>query len=188
MSGNSQYGPTNCEVVANFDTCITNAGGSIDPKGWTSCTVLQATDMNGYNNCVLNGYKSIVTCFQSFCNNDTTNTVSTMKAALAQYEGIVNANSQPQAGQQQTQQPQVGQQQTQQPQAGQQQTQQQAGQQTQQPGQQVGQQQNNVSPVQGTNNNNGPSDSDINSGATSNKVTKLFVTFLAISALAMNFL
>jgi len=141
--------------------------------------------MSKYNECVYNGYKSIVQCFQSFCNTDTTNTVSNMIAARDLYEGLVNsANTNTQTQQQTT--PQDATTQTQQQDAAQQAQQQTTGQQT--TGQQASQQNTgNVTPVVNntkTNNNNGP---DANSGATSIKA-KLFVTVLAISALAMNFI
>ncbi|OUM66179.1 hypothetical protein PIROE2DRAFT_20212 [Piromyces sp. E2] len=190
MSGQSVYGPT-CEVYQNFDACITNLGGNLDPTAWTSCSSLQAADMNKYNECIYTGYKRVVECFQSFCNSDTTNLVSTFIAARDQFEGIVNGNQQ--SAQQTTQQPttqqQNGQQQTAQQQNGQQQTAQ------QQNGQQVGQQQTGQTGQTGqisqngslTNVTSGQNVPNANSGATSTKA-KLFVTFLAISALAMNFI
>ncbi|ORX52894.1 hypothetical protein BCR36DRAFT_582306 [Piromyces finnis] len=173
MSGNSSYGPVNCEVALNFDTCIQNAGGSLDPKAWTACSVLQSSDMTKYNECVYNGYKSIVQCFESFCNNDTSNTVSTMKAARDQFEGIVNSAQQSQQQQTQPQQQQQPQQQT-------------PGQSTEQTNQPTGQTNQNTGattqPITQTKND------DMDSGASSNKVAKVLVSFLAISALAMNFL
>jgi len=187
MSGNSAYGPSGCEVVANFDTCIQNAGGSLDPKGWANCSQLQG-NISQYNECVYNGYKSIVTCFSSFCNQDTSNTVSTMKAALDQYSGYVQSSQQQSTPQQQTtqqqqQQPAAGQQQTtqQQPAAGQQQTtgQQPAAGQQQTTGQQ---------PVANAGNTAGNTINDANSGAASNKVSKILVSFLVVSGLLMNFL
>ncbi|KAG4086995.1 hypothetical protein H8356DRAFT_1326712 [Neocallimastix lanati (nom. inval.)] len=188
MSGNSAYGPTGCEVATNFDTCIQNAGGSLDPKGWVACSQLQG-NIAQYNECVYNGYKSIVTCFSSFCNQDTTNTVSTMKAALDQYTGYVQQSQQPTTQQQTTQQQPANQQQTTQQQTTQQQPnaqQQTTGQQTNAQQQTAGQQ----TTGNGINNANTANPNTINdaSGAVSNKVSKILVSFLVVSGLLMNFL
>ncbi|OUM57887.1 hypothetical protein PIROE2DRAFT_16986 [Piromyces sp. E2] len=231
---------------SNSNTCIQNAGGSFDPKAWPTCSVLQVSDISKYNECVYNGYKQIIYCFQSFCNTDPANTVSTMIAARDQFENIVkntssDANSKPAVQQPVAQQPaaqqpvaqqpvaqqptqiaekpadestqttektnqQADQQETKSTEQSNQQADQQTTQQTTQQTQQTSQQQTNQQPTGQTNQNSavapisgnqrlsntttdqGPSDNDIDSGTISNKVTKIFVSFLAISALAMNFL
>jgi len=166
----STYGPTGCEVVTNFDTCIERAGGSLDPKGWVACQQVIG-DNAKFNECVYNGYSSIVTCFTSFCNQDTSNTVSGIKAALDQYSGYVNAakqEAQPTAAQQPNAQA-TNIQGTQQP----------VGQATQAVGAQ---------PTGGATGNTINNANEVKNAATSSKVSKVVVGFLVVSSVLMNFL
>ncbi|ORX86950.1 hypothetical protein BCR32DRAFT_264570 [Anaeromyces robustus] len=176
------YGITGCEVQTNFDVCIQNAGGSLDPKGWAGCSAL-ISDTAKYNKCVYDGYGAIITCFQGFCNNDPSGTINTIKTAYDQYKNYVE-QAQPAA--QTTQQQQASVTQQQQPVATG--TTQQGTQQgtTQQGTTQQGTQQG---ATQGTTGNvNNGKINELNSGAGSNKVSKLLVSFLVVSGLLMNFL
>jgi len=147
------------------------AGGSVDPQGWATCTNLRnqgQSDLTEYYKCVYEGYNAIVNCFTSFCNQDTTNIVVNVKAAQAQYADLANPSSQPASGNPTTD--------------------------GQTPGAQPGTTPQDTTQPNQTGNTQ-PSDNvtttkinnDNNSGATSNKITKIFVGFLALSALAMNF-
>ena len=130
--------------------------------------------MTDYYKCVYNGYNSLISCFTSFCNQDTTNSIIGIQAARDTYADLANPpsqNTQPTSGnpssENQTNNGQTP---------------------GTQPGAQPGNTQTNqTGAAQPSGTVTTDKVNDDNSGATSNKITKIFVGFLALSALAMNF-